>query len=286
MSTDATAELGTPLVAAGAVGRPRARRAAAARAAVDRWAARRGARGLRRLRRADRAERLGDVRRLHGAGRHRRPFRRWPTGSRSHGTDLGWLAAVVLPADPRVVLRQRLPARRPRRLWPPCARSPSSTSLGVPAVPLLPGRKPRADPLRAAPRWCAGWRPAAVAFLAAQPALVYAFAMQGSVKEIATLWLVPLLAALVADLASRTLRGSAGAAPSGCRSAVAGRCAGGDRAGGGRVARPAAAGGRLDRARRRRPPARVRRCGGRLRGLRACCRFPPCSTRRIRGGRR
>ena len=38
------------------------------------------------------------------------------------------------------------------------------------------------------------WRRAAVAALAAQPALVYAYAMQGSVKEIVTLWLVPLLA--------------------------------------------------------------------------------------------
>jgi hypothetical protein len=42
-----------------------------------------------------------------------------------------------------------------------------------------------------------GWRRAAVAALAAQPALVFAYAMQGSVKELATLWLVPLLAALV-----------------------------------------------------------------------------------------
>jgi hypothetical protein len=48
----------------------------------------------------------------------------------------------------------------------------------------------------------AGWRPAAIAVLAAQPALAYAFAAQGSVKEIATLWIVPLLAALVAALAA------------------------------------------------------------------------------------
>jgi hypothetical protein len=40
------------------------------------------------------------------------------------------------------------------------------------------------------------WRRAAVAALAAQPALVYAFAMQGSVKELATLWLVALFTAL------------------------------------------------------------------------------------------
>jgi hypothetical protein len=45
------------------------------------------------------------------------------------------------------------------------------------------------------------WRRAAVAALAAQPALVYSYAMQGSIKEIVTLWLVPLLAALVAGLA-------------------------------------------------------------------------------------
>jgi hypothetical protein len=45
-----------------------------------------------------------------------------------------------------------------------------------------------------------GWRSAGLAFLASQPALVYAFAMQGSVKELATLWLVPLVAALVASL--------------------------------------------------------------------------------------
>jgi hypothetical protein len=45
------------------------------------------------------------------------------------------------------------------------------------------------------------WRRAAVAAVAAQPALVYSYAMQGSVKEIVTLTLVPLLAALVAELA-------------------------------------------------------------------------------------
>ena len=41
------------------------------------------------------------------------------------------------------------------------------------------------------------WRAALIAALVAQPALVYAFALQGSIKELATLWLVPLLAALV-----------------------------------------------------------------------------------------
>ena len=46
------------------------------------------------------------------------------------------------------------------------------------------------------------WRRAAVATIAAQPALVYAYALQGSIKELATLWLVPLLAALVATLAA------------------------------------------------------------------------------------
>ena len=40
------------------------------------------------------------------------------------------------------------------------------------------------------------WRRAAVAALAAQPALAYSFAMQGSVKELATLWLVALFTAL------------------------------------------------------------------------------------------
>ncbi len=45
------------------------------------------------------------------------------------------------------------------------------------------------------------WRRAAIAAVAAQPALVYSYAMQGSIKEIVTLWLVPLLAALVAELA-------------------------------------------------------------------------------------
>jgi hypothetical protein len=46
----------------------------------------------------------------------------------------------------------------------------------------------------------AGWRPAAIAVLGAQPALVYGFAAQGSVKELATLWIIPLMAALVAVL--------------------------------------------------------------------------------------
>jgi hypothetical protein len=45
------------------------------------------------------------------------------------------------------------------------------------------------------------WRRGAIAAVAAQPALVYSYAMQGSIKEIVTLWLVPLLAALVAELA-------------------------------------------------------------------------------------
>ena len=42
-----------------------------------------------------------------------------------------------------------------------------------------------------------GWRRAAIAAIAAQPALVYAYAMQGSIKEITTLWLVPLCVALL-----------------------------------------------------------------------------------------
>lgn len=46
------------------------------------------------------------------------------------------------------------------------------------------------------------WRRAGVAALAAQPALVYGYSLQGSVKELATLWLVPLLAAAVAGLAA------------------------------------------------------------------------------------
>ena len=48
----------------------------------------------------------------------------------------------------------------------------------------------------------AGARPAAIAALAAQPALSYNFAAQGSVKELATLWVVPLIAALVGALAA------------------------------------------------------------------------------------
>jgi hypothetical protein len=47
-----------------------------------------------------------------------------------------------------------------------------------------------------------GWRSAAIAAIAAQPTLAYAFAAQGSVKELATLWVVPLLAALVGALAA------------------------------------------------------------------------------------
>lgn len=51
-----------------------------------------------------------------------------------------------------------------------------------------------------ASRWLRG----AVAFVAAQPALVVAYSLQGSVKEIATAWLVPLLVAtLIPFLAGR-----------------------------------------------------------------------------------
>jgi len=46
-----------------------------------------------------------------------------------------------------------------------------------------------------------GWRVGAVAAVAAQPAIVYGYALQGSIKEVVTLWLVPLLAALVGGLA-------------------------------------------------------------------------------------
>ncbi len=53
------------------------------------------------------------------------------------------------------------------------------------------------------------WRRAAVATIAAQPALVYAYSLQGSIKELATLWLVPLLAALVATLAALPRLGGA-----------------------------------------------------------------------------
>lgn len=41
----------------------------------------------------------------------------------------------------------------------------------------------------------ARWLRAAIAFVAAQPALVVAYSLQGSVKEMATVWLVPLLVA-------------------------------------------------------------------------------------------
>lgn len=42
-----------------------------------------------------------------------------------------------------------------------------------------------------------GWRVAAAAALGSSSAVVFAYAMQGSIKEQATLWLIPLLAALV-----------------------------------------------------------------------------------------
>ena len=67
-----------------------------------------------------------------------------------------------------------------------------------------------------------------MAAIAAQPALVYAYAMQGSIKEITTLWLVPLCVALLVlalGSAPRSLR--SGAAPPGgtprrrCAAAVA-----------------------------------------------------------------
>jgi len=44
------------------------------------------------------------------------------------------------------------------------------------------------------------WQRAAVAFLAAQPALVVGYALQGSIKELATAWVVALLVALVGPL--------------------------------------------------------------------------------------
>jgi hypothetical protein len=44
------------------------------------------------------------------------------------------------------------------------------------------------------------WVRAGVVFLAAQPALVYAYALQGSVKELATAWIAVLLVALLAPL--------------------------------------------------------------------------------------
>jgi hypothetical protein len=50
------------------------------------------------------------------------------------------------------------------------------------------------------PLVAACWLRALVAFLAAQPALVMGYALQGSIKELATAWLVALMVALVAPL--------------------------------------------------------------------------------------
>jgi hypothetical protein len=74
-----------------------------------------------------------------------------------------------------------------------------------------------------------GWVRAAVAAIAAQPALVYAYAMQGSIKEITTLWLVPLCVVLLVVVTGQRAVGPArsGAARSvvplaiGCAAAAA-----------------------------------------------------------------
>jgi hypothetical protein len=47
------------------------------------------------------------------------------------------------------------------------------------------------------------WR-AAIVFIAAQPALLFAYSLQGSLKELATVWIVTLLVALVVELSRRT----------------------------------------------------------------------------------
>lgn len=53
------------------------------------------------------------------------------------------------------------------------------------------------------------WIRAAVVFLAAQPALVYAYALQGSIKELATAWIAVLLVALVPAFTAERMRARA-----------------------------------------------------------------------------
>ena len=129
-----------------------------------------------------------DVRRLHDARRHRDPLRRSSTASLTHGDDLASVSGPRRTAPPwrptsdsgyppgaHAALARRQAARGHRR------------RLGLPAVPrllaadlalTLSGCSQGVDPRR--------WRSAAVVALAAQPALVYAYALQGSVKELAT----------------------------------------------------------------------------------------------------
>ena len=112
------------------------------------------------------------------------------------------------------------------------------------------------------------WRRAAVAALAAQPALVYAFAMQGSVKELVTLWLVALFTALAAGrhVIPLAVAAAAGVAAIGVAVAVwlgPGAARGALARGAHAAARPAA-----NRARSR---SASRRCS-------RCCACRRCST--------
>ncbi len=129
MSADALAELGTPLVVAGAVAGLVLGEASPARAYRPVGGSGGGRRVLR-VRRPGRAVGIGHLRRLHGPRRHRRPLRaggldRLPRNRAS---------ARCEPSSYRETLEAYFdsgyPLGAPRRARRPCARSPSSTSPG------------------------------------------------------------------------------------------------------------------------------------------------------------
>ena len=212
-----------------------------------------------RLRRADRALGRADDRRLHQASTTPRPGWRSPTGCIDHGRDLGGLAPSTLRGDARLQPRRRLSGRR---LHPVRGRRRS-----------LLGDGPRlADPALhgvaggAARRWpCGRWRgrspgrppcARAIAFIAAQPALLYGYYLWGGVKEVAAAALI----AGAAPLASRALaaRARRGAGSSLAAVLVARRWSGCSSAGGADLARSRRSPARRSLAR---PRARGRACG-------------------------
>ena len=138
-----------------------------------------------------------DLRRLHQARRHRHLVRadRPGDGTRPQPRRP---RTLQLPRDARIQPRRRLPDRRLHPLRHRAEAGRRRPRLGLPALPLLPRGDALAGRSGRSSAGCsrrAGLRALAV-FVAAQPALLFGYALWGGVKEVGAAALVALAAAL------------------------------------------------------------------------------------------